>query len=156
MYLSKATQLLLFVLYKRNCEQIALLAFNKRMKRVHSLKKNDKSKEWHEWSARFMRAKHTDALSLSKKEHFTQKILLFSLCFWHFFTAFPLFVPKSESLPSLFDPLSFFEEWMEQFTHSCSWKRVNGSFTHKNWVIHSKNQRANSQPWYYHTISKHV
>ena len=40
---------------------------------------------------------------------FCWKKFVFFTCFWQFFTVFPLFMPKSESLPSLFVPLLFFK-----------------------------------------------
>ena len=40
---------------------------------------------------------------------FCWKKFVFFTCFWQFFTVFLLFMPKSESLPSLFVPLLFFK-----------------------------------------------
>ena len=56
------------------------------------------------------------------------------------FTAFIIFMPRSESLPSLFSPSLFFTEWWERWIAIllvCSQK----------WAIRTENQRANSQPW---------
>ena len=92
----------------------------------------------------------------------------FSVCFWQFLTAFSLFIPRSEALPSL-----FFKEWWEQFAPFAFYKRANMSnslptlftkerpraiwllekseslfcsFAHKKRAICTKNHRANSQP----------
>ena len=48
-------------------------------------------------------------LSLLKNEPFAQQFSLFSPCFWQFFTAFPIFMPKRELLPLLFAPITFFK-----------------------------------------------
>ena len=70
-------------LQKSDCEQNPLC----------SLQKSDKSeslfnKEWREWLVFFFRANFSLAI---KKEQFAQKSVLFSPCFWQFFTAFPSF-----------------------------------------------------------------
>ena len=46
---------------------------------------------------------------------FAPKKLYFSPFFWQFFTTFPLFMPKSKSLLSLFAMSLFFKERWEQF-----------------------------------------
>ena len=61
---------------------------------------------------------------ISKNERFAEQISYFS----YIFHCFSPFMPKSESLPLLFSPLLFTKEWL--------------------WAIRSKNQWANSQPWY--------
>ena len=91
-----------------------------------------------------------------------------------FLTVFPLFMSKSKSFPSLFAHLLLFKERFEQFApmaiykrvtndherfaqvahdkratgEKCSFSPVNCSFTHKKWANCSKNQWANSQPWF--------
>ena len=44
-----------------------------------------------------------------------------------FLTVFPLFIPKSEALPSLFAHLLFFKEPLEKFASVALYKRVNVS-----------------------------
>ena len=77
--------------------------------------------------------------SLSKTSDLLEKIHIF-VCFWQFFTAFPLFMSKSELLPSLFAPVAHYK----RATVSKSLFR---SFAHKNWAIRLKNQRANFHPY---------
>ena len=52
------------------------------------------------------------------------KKFIFFVCFWQFFTAFPLFMPKSESLPSLFAQSLFFKELQERFALVTLYKRA--------------------------------
>ena len=87
-------------LKKSNCEQSALSTIYKRVMRGNysrnSLKKSDLS----------------DAIVI---QWFAPKKLYFSPFFWQFFTTFPLFMPKSKSLLSLFAMSLFFKERWEQF-----------------------------------------
>ena len=83
----------------------------------------------------------------NKNKQIAQKNLLFSPCFWQFFTAFPHFMPKSESLPLLFSPLLFFKELWEQFAHDSLSEKSESlfrSFPHIKQAIRSKNQREKS------------
>ena len=73
-----------------------------------------------------------------KTSDLLEKIHIF-VCFWQFFTAFPLFMSKSELLSSLFAPVAHYK----RATVSKSLFR---SFAHKNWAIRLKNQRANFPP----------
>ena len=59
-----------------------------------------------------------------KNERFAQKNLFFFIFFLQFFTAFPLFMPKSESLPSLFAQSLFFKELQERFALVTLYKRA--------------------------------
>ena len=67
-------------------------------------------KEWHEWFTHFLRANRTFALK--KQVICPPKFVVFAMFFLQFFTAFPICMPKSESLPSLFAPSLFFKEWI--------------------------------------------
>ena len=54
-----------------------------------------------------------------KKDRFAGKIHMFHM----FLTVFPLFMPKSESLPSLFPHTLFFKEQFEWFAHIAHYKK---------------------------------
>ena len=59
------------------------------------------------------------SLTMSNRER-----IAFIACFWQFFSALPLFIPKNKLLPSLFAPSLFFKErpWA-----ICSFPKVNHS-----------------------------
>ena len=105
----------------------------------------------------FLRANRTFALSLSKNERLARKSSLFSPWLWQFFTAFPIYMPKSKSLPSLFALLLFTKERPWAIRSRQSLQKSDGS---ESQLVKSKtlfrlqktsdsheNQRANSQPW---------
>ena len=86
------------------------------------------------------------AFSLTKNKWFAKKKIYFS----YVLTVFPLFMPKSILLPSLFT-----KEWPSLFTkEQCEWialfheRMLFRSFAHKKPAICSKNQWVNSQPWF--------
>ena len=108
----------------------------------HSLQKSDVSdslsllfrKERCEWFARDLSG------LLAKNERFTQKMCI--LCM--FLTVFPLFMPQSESLLSLFTHFLFFKERLERFSPVSFYKRVTMSDSlwllmkkERQWAIHS-------------------
>ena len=107
-----------------------------------SLKTSDESesvfnKERREWFTRFLRTNRTFALSLSKIERFARNNSLFSPCFWQFFTAFPIVMPKSESLSikSIRERFALGKERIAILL-----------FCSKTLAIRTKNLSANSQP----------
>ena len=57
---------------------------------------------------------------LQKQSDLLEKFIFF-ICYWQFF---PFFMPKSESLPSLFAHLLFFKERLEQFSPIALYKRA--------------------------------
>ena len=66
----------------------------------------------------------TLSLFHSQKKSDLHKKSLFHHVFDSFVTAFPIFMAKSESLPSLFAPSLIFKEQWEKFAHGCSLKRL--------------------------------
>ena len=59
------------------------------------------------------------SLKKSDMSDYLKKIRCFHLVF-QFSTAFPIFMPKSKSLPSLFAPLLLLKERRERFAHGRS------------------------------------
>ena len=76
-------------------------------------------KEWHEWFTHFLRANRTFALK--KQVICPPKFVVFAMFFLQFFTAFPICMPKSESLPSLFAPSLFFKEYFALLHTKIKW-----------------------------------
>ena len=96
---------------KSNLEQMALVTLNKRAPMCANgscpyLKKSDIS----------------DLLVIQGNRW--KKICIFHI-FWQFFTAFPPFMPQSESLTSLLAPSLVFKEQQEQFAFVTLYKRAN-------------------------------
>ena len=134
---------------KKDCEPIVLVALKKRATSViHLWFKQIAFKKW----------------AICTR-------LYFSYVSWQFFSAFPLFMPKSESLLSLFAQPLFFKEQQECFALIALYKGVtisnllpsiitnerpwvisyfsweNRSIAHKKQAIGLKNWRAKFQPW---------
>ena len=66
----------------------------------------------------------SELLFCSQKTSDLLEKILFIPCFYQFFTAFPLFRPKSKSLPMLFVRSLFFKEQREWFALVALYKRV--------------------------------
>ena len=73
------------------------------------------------WAIRSGRSwQKSDLSKLLKNERFTRKNSMKIVFFICFFPVFPLFMPKSESLPSLFAQLLFFKELLWANHSGCS------------------------------------
>ena len=110
----------------------------------------------------FVSQSHLCSFALKKRAIHSKNCLLFSPCFWQFFSVFSIFMTKNKSLPLLLAWSFFTKErlWAKQtsipslFTKKgpwaiCSWKRVNCYFIlfPQKTSDSQKNQRVNSQLW---------
>ena len=127
---------------KSDSERFTLVAIQKRATVSKSLSQLF-TKNRRQWFA------HDLSKSLLKNRRFAKKIIFF-VCFWQFFTAFPLFVPRANcSCRSK-------KEWPWANPFRCSLQNSDSQFIESKSLfcsqkraICSKNQRANRNPGYW-------